>query len=165
MAMRMKHNLQVSADQRTRLMTTTERLGNMSDRIKDSQRTMLETEDLGVSILEDLHSQRQSLLGAHDTVILFIMLETVNKSCFSQFPCLSFCSYSPSSLNIFSAFSISLALNTFSTAILTPVSIFFLFPQLQFCSLFFLLKFGKFKKYIFLHLNFRQHRNEYNRIM
>lgn len=64
-------------------MTTTERLGNMSDRIKDSQRTMLETEDLGVSILEDLHSQRQSLLGAHDTVILFIMLETVNKSCFS----------------------------------------------------------------------------------
>ncbi|KAA0053780.1 vesicle transport v-SNARE 13-like [Cucumis melo var. makuwa] len=60
--------LNVSADQRTRLMTTTERLGNMSDRIKDSQRTMLETEDLGVSILEDLHSQRQSLLGAHDTV-------------------------------------------------------------------------------------------------
>ncbi|XP_038905553.1 vesicle transport v-SNARE 13-like isoform X1 [Benincasa hispida] len=60
--------LNVSADQRTRLMTTTERLGNMSNRIKDSQRTMLETEDLGVSILEDLHSQRQSLLHAHDTL-------------------------------------------------------------------------------------------------
>ncbi|KGN59550.1 vesicle transport v-SNARE 13 [Cucumis sativus] len=60
--------LNVSADQRTRLMTTTERLGNMSGRIKDSQRAMLETEDLGVSILEDLHSQRQSLLGAHDTL-------------------------------------------------------------------------------------------------
>ncbi|XP_038905554.1 vesicle transport v-SNARE 11-like isoform X2 [Benincasa hispida] len=65
--------LNVSADQRTRLMTTTERLGNMSNRIKDSQRTMLETEDLGVSILEDLHSQRQSLLHAHDTH--FISLE------------------------------------------------------------------------------------------
>lgn len=63
-------------------MTTTERLGKTSDRIKDSRRTMLETEDLGVSILEDLHSQRQSLLRAHDTVILLIMLATFDKSCF-----------------------------------------------------------------------------------
>jgi hypothetical protein len=28
----------------------------------------VETEDLGVSILHDLHQQRQSLLHAHDTV-------------------------------------------------------------------------------------------------
>ncbi|KAL5547612.1 hypothetical protein UlMin_002843 [Ulmus minor] len=28
--------------------------------------TMLETKELGVSILQDLHSQRQSLLHAHD---------------------------------------------------------------------------------------------------
>jgi len=33
---------------------------------------MLETEDLGVSILHDLNQQRQSLLRAHDVVsILF----------------------------------------------------------------------------------------------
>ncbi|MBA0671544.1 hypothetical protein Goklo_025347 [Gossypium klotzschianum] len=60
--------LTASADQRSRLMTTTERLNQSSDRIKDSRRTMLETEELGVSILEDLHSQRQSLLHANNTL-------------------------------------------------------------------------------------------------
>ncbi|KAI4346626.1 hypothetical protein L6164_007507 [Bauhinia variegata] len=58
----------VSADQRGRLMVSTERLNKTSDRIKDSRRTMLETEELGVSILQDLHSQRQSLLHAHNTL-------------------------------------------------------------------------------------------------
>lgn len=58
----------VSADQRTRLLTSTERLNNSSERIKESRRTMLETEDLGVSILQDLHQQRQSLLHTHDTL-------------------------------------------------------------------------------------------------
>lgn len=60
--------IQVSADQRQRLMMSTERLNRSSDRIRDSRKTMLETEDLGVSILQDLHQQRQSLLHAHDTV-------------------------------------------------------------------------------------------------
>ncbi|CAI8591854.1 unnamed protein product [Vicia faba] len=60
--------LTVSADQRDRLMFSTERLNKSGDRIKDSRRTMLETEELGVSILSDLHSQRQSLLHAHDTL-------------------------------------------------------------------------------------------------
>nr|XP_027188600.1 vesicle transport v-SNARE 13-like isoform X2 [Cicer arietinum] len=60
--------LTVSADQRDRLMISTGRLNNSSDRIKDSRRTMLETEELGVSILQDLHSQRQSLLHAHGTL-------------------------------------------------------------------------------------------------
>ncbi|MBA0571834.1 hypothetical protein Golob_002206 [Gossypium lobatum] len=60
--------LTASADQRSRLMTTTERLNQSSDRIKDSRRTMLETEELGVSILQDLHSQRQSLLHANNTL-------------------------------------------------------------------------------------------------
>lgn len=63
---------QASADQRTRLMTTTEKLDKTSDRVKNSRRTMLETEELGVSILQDLHSQRQSLLHAHGTVIIFL---------------------------------------------------------------------------------------------
>ncbi|TMW99006.1 hypothetical protein EJD97_003192 [Solanum chilense] len=58
----------VSADQRQRLMMSTERLNRSSDRIRDSRKTMLETEDLGVSILQDLHQQRQSLLHAHDTL-------------------------------------------------------------------------------------------------
>ncbi|KAJ8536279.1 hypothetical protein K7X08_034680 [Anisodus acutangulus] len=58
----------VSADQRQRLMMSTERLNQSSDRIKQSRKTMLETEDLGVSILQDLHQQRQSLLHAHDNL-------------------------------------------------------------------------------------------------
>ncbi|ESQ32593.1 hypothetical protein EUTSA_v10004886mg [Eutrema salsugineum] len=57
-----------SADQRSRLMMSTDRLGRTTDRIRDSRKTMLETEELGVSILQDLHGQRQSLLRAHETL-------------------------------------------------------------------------------------------------
>lgn len=60
--------LQVSADQRERLSMSVERLNQSGDRIKESRRTMLETEELGVSILEDLHQQRQTLLHAHNKV-------------------------------------------------------------------------------------------------
>ncbi|KAG8051624.1 hypothetical protein GUJ93_ZPchr0001g30764 [Zizania palustris] len=56
------------ADQRSRLLRTTERQNQTTDRIRDSHRTMLETEDLGVSLLHDLHQQSQSLLHAHDTL-------------------------------------------------------------------------------------------------
>jgi vesicle transport through interaction with t-SNAREs protein 1 len=49
---------------------TTERLNQSTDRIKQSRTTMLEAEDLGVSILQDLHQQRQSLLHAHTTVCI-----------------------------------------------------------------------------------------------
>ncbi|CAK9142356.1 unnamed protein product [Ilex paraguariensis] len=55
----------VSVNQRERLAMSTERLNQSSDRIKESRRTMLETEDLGVSILEDLHQQRETLLHSH----------------------------------------------------------------------------------------------------
>ncbi|KAE8701049.1 Vesicle transport v-SNARE 13 [Hibiscus syriacus] len=64
----MADTLTASADQRSRLMTTTERLNQSSGRIKDSRRTMIETEELGVSILQDLHSQRQALLHANNTL-------------------------------------------------------------------------------------------------
>ncbi|KAJ6860808.1 hypothetical protein NC651_037018 [Populus alba x Populus x berolinensis] len=64
----MANSLTASTDQRSRLMMTTERLNQSGDRIKDSRRTMLETEELGVSILQDLHQQRQSLLHAHNTL-------------------------------------------------------------------------------------------------
>ena len=53
-------------------MMSTDRLNQSSDRIKESKRTMLETEELGVSILQDLHQQRQSLLHANDTVFLLL---------------------------------------------------------------------------------------------
>ncbi|XP_019199945.1 PREDICTED: vesicle transport v-SNARE 11-like [Ipomoea nil] len=58
----------VSADQRQRLMMSTERLNQSSDRIREGRKVMLETEELGVSILQDLHQQRQSLLHAHNTL-------------------------------------------------------------------------------------------------
>lgn len=56
---------------------STERLNKTSDRVGESRKTMLETEELGVSILQDLHQQRQSLLHAHNTVSLML----------SWFPC------------------------------------------------------------------------------
>ncbi|CAN1795654.1 Vesicle transport v-SNARE 13 [Linum perenne] len=58
----------VSTDQRGRLLVSTDRLNQSTDRIKDSRRTMLETEELGVSILQDLHQQRQALLHANNTL-------------------------------------------------------------------------------------------------
>lgn len=60
--------LMASADQRARLLMSTERLNHSTGRIKESRRTMLETEELGVSILQDLHQQRQALLHAHGTL-------------------------------------------------------------------------------------------------
>ncbi|GJX02588.1 hypothetical protein Tco_0186501 [Tanacetum coccineum] len=58
----------VSADQKARLLMSTERLNKTSGRVRDSRRTMLETEELGVSILQDLNQQRQSLLHARGTL-------------------------------------------------------------------------------------------------
>ncbi|CAM6088451.1 unnamed protein product [Calypogeia fissa] len=58
----------LSADQRARLLTATERLNQSGDRIKDSKRALLETESLGVSILAEFHSQRQTLLHSRDTM-------------------------------------------------------------------------------------------------
>ncbi|KAJ8430930.1 hypothetical protein Cgig2_002718 [Carnegiea gigantea] len=60
--------LTVSAEQRARLMMSTERLNKSSERVGESRRIMLETEELGVSILQDLHQQRQSLLHADNTL-------------------------------------------------------------------------------------------------
>ncbi|KAF7828023.1 vesicle transport v-SNARE 12 [Senna tora] len=54
-----------SAEQRERLTMSIERINESSDRIRESRRTMLETEELGVSILQDLHQQRETLLSSH----------------------------------------------------------------------------------------------------
>ncbi|RAL37625.1 hypothetical protein DM860_000319 [Cuscuta australis] len=55
-----------SSNQRERLTMSTERLNRSSDRIMESRRLALETEELGVSILEDLHQQRETLLHSHN---------------------------------------------------------------------------------------------------
>ncbi|KAM1960728.1 hypothetical protein FF2_020778 [Malus domestica] len=55
----------VSSDQRERMTMSVERLNESSDRITQSRRTILETEELGVSILQDLHQQRETLLHSH----------------------------------------------------------------------------------------------------
>lgn len=60
--------MQATVDQRGRLLMSTDRINQSSERIMESRRTILETEEIGVSILEDLHQQRQSLLNAHSTV-------------------------------------------------------------------------------------------------
>lgn len=60
--------LQASSDQRERLTMSVERLNESSDRIRESHRTVLETEELGVSILQDLHQQRETLLSSHKRV-------------------------------------------------------------------------------------------------
>lgn len=49
---------------------STERLNQSSDRIRESRRAALETEELGVSILEDLHQQRETLLHSHNKACL-----------------------------------------------------------------------------------------------
>ncbi|XP_057448190.1 vesicle transport v-SNARE 12 [Lotus japonicus] len=54
-----------SADQRERLTMSVERINDSSERIRESRRTILETEELGVSILQDLHQQRETLLSSH----------------------------------------------------------------------------------------------------
>lgn len=56
---------EASANQRERLAMSTERLNQSTDRLRESRRAALETEELGVSILEDLHQQRETLLHSH----------------------------------------------------------------------------------------------------
>ncbi|KAL4337511.1 hypothetical protein AHAS_Ahas12G0117500 [Arachis hypogaea] len=56
-------------------MASTERLNKSGDRIEDSRRTMFETEDLGVSILQDLHAQRQSLLQCFSSFLTLFAVE------------------------------------------------------------------------------------------
>ncbi|KAL1198361.1 Vesicle transport v-SNARE 12 [Cardamine amara subsp. amara] len=55
----------VSADQRERMAMSVERLDRSSDRIRESRRIMLETEEVAISVVQDLSQQRQTLLHAH----------------------------------------------------------------------------------------------------
>merc|ERR1712188_22686 len=57
-----------SAAQRERLLATTDRINRAGDNIKQSRQTLLETEELGVNILQDLHRQRETITHARDTL-------------------------------------------------------------------------------------------------
>ncbi|KAK6155064.1 hypothetical protein DH2020_009312 [Rehmannia glutinosa] len=50
------------------IVNVNRKLNNSSNRIRESRQVMLETEELGVSLLQDLHQQRQSLLHADNTL-------------------------------------------------------------------------------------------------
>ncbi|GAQ81123.1 vesicle transport protein [Klebsormidium nitens] len=58
----------VSADQRNRLLQTTDRLNQSGERIKESKRVAIETEDIGAQILGSLSQQRETLLHARGTL-------------------------------------------------------------------------------------------------
>ncbi|CAL9071735.1 unnamed protein product [Musa textilis] len=79
----MADTLTVSADQRARFLMSTERLNKSSGRIKQSIRTTLESEEVGVSVLQDLHQHGRPLLHAHVTVCFCAtnLLVLVTTSC------------------------------------------------------------------------------------
>ncbi|KDO83026.1 hypothetical protein CISIN_1g047357mg [Citrus sinensis] len=56
----------VSGEQRERLAMSVERINQSGERIRESRRVMLETEELGISIVEDLNQQRETLLNSRN---------------------------------------------------------------------------------------------------
>lgn len=59
----------VSSDQRKQLLQNNSSLERSSQRLKDSQRTALETEQIGGNILNDLRSQREQIQGSRNTLM------------------------------------------------------------------------------------------------
>ncbi|CAH1767196.1 13627_t:CDS:2, partial [Entrophospora sp. SA101] len=57
-----------SMDQRTRLLSGTERLADSSKRLQDSHRIALEIETIGADILKDIHKQREQILHTRNTL-------------------------------------------------------------------------------------------------
>jgi len=57
-----------SGAQRDRLLSAQDKLKQTGDRIKEGKKTLLETEELGVSILQDLHKQRETIAHTRDTL-------------------------------------------------------------------------------------------------
>ncbi|ESR51993.1 hypothetical protein CICLE_v10032709mg [Citrus x clementina] len=60
----------VSGEQRERLAMSVERINQSGERIRESRRVMLDTEELGISIVEDLNQQRETLLNSRNKVFL-----------------------------------------------------------------------------------------------
>lgn len=57
-----------SAGQRDRMLAATERLQKTSDRLQHGKQQLAETEELGVTILQDLARQRETIVHARDTL-------------------------------------------------------------------------------------------------
>ncbi|KAJ7525160.1 hypothetical protein O6H91_17G039500 [Diphasiastrum complanatum] len=75
-------SITTSGDERGRMLMATERLNHSGERIKESKRVLLETEEIGVSILQDLHQQRQTLLHTRDTMRCQVMMpDTIADQC------------------------------------------------------------------------------------
>jgi vesicle transport through interaction with t-SNAREs protein 1 len=56
-------------EQRQQLLSGTERLGRSSDRLRESQRVALETEQIGANTLADLHQQRNVIENTHRNLL------------------------------------------------------------------------------------------------
>ncbi|KAJ9608668.1 t-SNARE VTI1 [Cladophialophora chaetospira] len=56
-------------EQRQQLLSGTDRLGRSSDRLRESQRVALETEQIGASTLADLHQQRNVIENTHRNLL------------------------------------------------------------------------------------------------
>ena len=61
-------NAPTSQSQRDRMLQTTARLDQTGERIREGKRSLLETEELGVSILQDLHRQRETITNARESI-------------------------------------------------------------------------------------------------
>lgn len=55
-------------EQRQQLLSGTDRLGRSSQRLRESQRIALETEQIGAGTLSDLHRQREQITHTRDTL-------------------------------------------------------------------------------------------------
>ena len=56
-------------EQRQQLLSGTERLGRSGQRLQESQRIALETEQIGASTLADLHTQRNVIENTHRNLL------------------------------------------------------------------------------------------------
>lgn len=71
------------AAQRQQLLSGTEMLERGSQRLADSTRLALETEDVGASILQDLRRQREQIEHSRDTVRLRLTHSSTVRTCTS----------------------------------------------------------------------------------
>ncbi|KAH7399153.1 t-SNARE [Phaeosphaeria sp. MPI-PUGE-AT-0046c] len=56
-------------EQRQQLLSGTDRLNRSSNRLRESQRIALETEQIGAGTLGDLHRQREQITNTHDRLL------------------------------------------------------------------------------------------------
>uniref|UniRef100_A0A7S3QKG3 Vesicle transport v-SNARE N-terminal domain-containing protein n=1 Tax=Dunaliella tertiolecta TaxID=3047 RepID=A0A7S3QKG3_DUNTE len=57
-----------SAGQRERMLSSTQRLEKSSDHLHHGREQLIQTEELGASILRDLHSQRETIMHSKSTL-------------------------------------------------------------------------------------------------